>query len=98
MFGVDFGELVIIAIVVLIVFGPEKLPELMHNIGVIVGRLQRELMGVKKEFYNSFYTPATDVRSRLDAAAKDLVSIPEDISKKEEGSDTAKDLPNTPKG
>ena len=76
MFGVDFGELIVIALVVLIVFGPEKLPELLHSVGKILGSIQRELTIAKREFYNSVYTPADELRSRLNDATSNLMSLP----------------------
>jgi sec-independent protein translocase protein TatA len=45
-FGIGFGELLLILIVVLIVFGPGKLPEIGRNIG----RLTRNLKKMSSDF------------------------------------------------
>ena len=79
MFGVSITELVLIALVVLVVFGPEKLPDLLYNIGKVMGFLQKEYMSIRREFYNSVYTPADDVRQRIDQAAKNLVTMPQQV-------------------
>lgn len=49
MFGIDFPELVIIAVVALIVIGPEHLPKVARTIGHLWGRAQRYVNGVKAD-------------------------------------------------
>ena len=49
MFGVGFSELVVILLVALIVIGPERLPKVARTFGLLVGRLQRYINGVKAE-------------------------------------------------
>lgn len=49
MFDVSFSELMVIAVVALIVIGPEKLPKVARTIGAITGRMQRYLAQVKEE-------------------------------------------------
>jgi len=49
MFDIAFSELVVIAIVALIVIGPEKLPKVARTIGTMVGRMQRYMMQIKEE-------------------------------------------------
>ena len=41
MFDVSFGEILIIAVVALIVIGPEKLPKVARTLGLLAGRMQR---------------------------------------------------------
>ena len=40
MFGISFGELVVIAFVALLIIGPKELPATFKKIGKIVGRLK----------------------------------------------------------
>lgn len=49
MFGIEFSELVIIAIVALIVIGPEQLPKVARTVGHLWGRLQRYVNSVKAD-------------------------------------------------
>lgn len=49
MFDVSFSEMMVIAIVALIVIGPEKLPKVARTIGALVGRMQRYVATVKEE-------------------------------------------------
>ena len=49
MFDVSFSELMVIAVVALIVIGPEKLPKVARTLGALVGRMQRYIATVKEE-------------------------------------------------
>ncbi len=49
MFGIEFSELLVIAVVALIVIGPEKLPKVARTVGALVGRMQRYMAQVKEE-------------------------------------------------
>jgi sec-independent protein translocase protein TatB len=48
-FDISFSELMIIAVVTLLVVGPDKLPHLARTVGAFVGRLQRYVAQVKEE-------------------------------------------------
>ena len=47
MFDVSFGEILIIAVVALVVIGPEKLPKVARTLGLLAGRMQRYVSEVK---------------------------------------------------
>ena len=49
MFGVGFSELAVILVVALVVIGPERLPKVARTFGLLLGRLQRYINGVKAE-------------------------------------------------
>lgn len=49
MFDVGFSELIVIALVALIVIGPERLPKVARTAGVLLGRLQRYVNDVKSD-------------------------------------------------
>lgn len=49
MFDVGFSELVVIALVALIVIGPERLPKVARTVGILLGRLQRYVNDVKTD-------------------------------------------------
>ena len=48
-FDVAFSELVVIAIIALIVIGPEKLPKVARTLGLLLGRMQRYINTVKTD-------------------------------------------------
>ena len=49
MFDVSFSELMVIAIVALVVIGPERLPRVARTTGLLFGRLQRYVNDVKAD-------------------------------------------------
>ncbi|MBL8394809.1 MAG: twin-arginine translocase subunit TatB [Candidatus Accumulibacter sp.] len=49
MFDIGFSELMVIAIVALVVIGPERLPKVARTAGHMLGRLQRYVSTVKSD-------------------------------------------------
>ena len=49
MFDIGFPELVLIAVVGLLVIGPERLPEALRTLGLWLGRMRRSFMSIKDE-------------------------------------------------
>ena len=54
MFDVSFSELMVIAVIALLVIGPEKLPKVARTIGALTGRMQRYVGQVKEEVNREF--------------------------------------------
>jgi sec-independent protein translocase protein TatB len=81
MFDVGFSELMVIAVVALIVIGPERLPKVARTMGHLVGRLQRYVNDVKadinreieldelRKFKNTFEDAARDVEQTVHSEA-----------------------------
>lgn len=70
MFGIDFPELVVIAVVALIVIGPEHLPKVARTVGHLWGRAQRYVNGVKADISRDM---ALDELRKLQQAAQQEV-------------------------
>jgi len=49
MFDIGFSELMVIAVVALVVIGPERLPSVARSLGTMLGRAQRYFNSVKAE-------------------------------------------------
>ena len=49
MFDIGFPELMLVAIVGLLVIGPERLPEALRTLGLWLGRMRRSFQSVKAE-------------------------------------------------
>lgn len=49
MFDIGFSELLVIAVVALIVIGPERLPKVARTLGHLLGRMQRYVNDVKAD-------------------------------------------------
>lgn len=50
MFDIGFSEILLVAVVALVVIGPERLPSVARNIGRFAGRLQRYVHDIKRDF------------------------------------------------
>ena len=53
MFGIGPEELMLVAILALLVLGPERLPKVMRDMGRIVGDLRRTSDELRSEFLNA---------------------------------------------
>lgn len=49
MFDIGFSEMVVIAVVALVVLGPERLPKVARAAGILLGRVQRYVNDVKSD-------------------------------------------------
>ncbi len=85
MFDVGFGELALIALVALLVLGPERLPKAARTIGALLrrartswqtvrGEIERELAAEDLRKSMDELRRAADVRAEVDQAASELHS------------------------
>jgi sec-independent protein translocase protein TatB len=73
MFDVGFSELVVIALVALIVIGPERLPRVARTLGALMGRAQRYVNDVKADIQREVdLDELKDIRSTFQDAAKSV--------------------------
>lgn len=63
MFDIGFFELLVIAVVGLLVIGPERLPETLRGIALAVGRIKRTLRDTRQELERQI--GADDIRRQL---------------------------------
>lgn len=89
MFDIGFSELLVIAVVALIVIGPERLPGVARTVGHLLGRLQRYVADVKadinreieldelRKMRDSFKEAATEVESTV---RKEFVKTEQDLN------------------
>ena len=86
MFDVGISEIMVIAVVALIVLGPEKLPKAARTLGHLFGRLQRYVADVKadinrelaleelKKLQTEVKTAATDLQASMSSATQEVQS------------------------
>jgi sec-independent protein translocase protein TatB len=87
-FDVGFSELMVIAVVALIVIGPERLPRVARTLGHLFGRLQRYVNDVKADInreieldeLRKFKSTFEDAARGFESAAQDVQS---EVSKTE---------------
>lgn len=71
MFDIGFSELMVIAVVALIVIGPERLPKVARTVGHLFGRMQRYVNDVKADISREM---ALDDLRKLQADIQDTAN------------------------
>lgn len=64
MFDIGFTELLLLAVVGLLVLGPERLPEAARTFGVMVGKLRRSFYSIRNEVQREL--EMDEIRTRLE--------------------------------
>jgi len=78
MFDIGFSELLVIAVVALLVIGPERLPKVARTAGHLFGRLQRYVNDVKADIQREMeLEELKKLRSQFEDAAR---SVQESVS------------------
>ena len=113
MFDIGFSELMVIAVVALVVIGPERLPRVARTAGHLMGRLQRyvndvkadinremeleELRKFKNEFEQAAQSVQTQINTEINKSAEMFNSIATDLDPHNESEKSA-DPPETGPG
>jgi sec-independent protein translocase protein TatB len=91
MFDIGFSEIVVIAVVALVVLGPERLPRAARTVGHLFGRLQRYVSDVKadinremeledlKKLQDEVKSAAQDLQQSVESAARSAESGLRDV-------------------
>jgi len=82
MFDVGFSEMIVIAVVALIVIGPEKLPRVARTVGALIGRMQRYVNDVKADInreieldeLKKMHTSVKEAAQSIHETVKDTIS------------------------
>lgn len=82
MFDIGFSELMVIAVVALIVIGPERLPKVARTVGLLFGRMQRYVNDVKADISREM---ALDDLRKLQANIQETANSLEQSMKQEVG-------------
>ena len=109
MFDIGFSEIVVIAVVALIVIGPEKLPKTARTLGHLFGRLQRYVNDVKadigremeleelRKLKQEVQTAANDIESSVSNAAREIETgvqkVESDLNATAEGGSASEPVP-----
>jgi len=76
-FGIQTSELVVIALIAILLFGPEKVPEFFHRAGQVMSRLQRSA----DDLWTSLQTEMNQATKPLEDLGEEIKSIGESITK-----------------
>jgi len=74
MFGLGAGEIFLVFVIGLVVFGPEKIPEIARWLGKTSADLRRMSDTVRREFYNGIYVPPPEPSAQETRATSLVVS------------------------
>jgi Tat protein translocase TatB subunit len=75
MFDIGMQELIVIFIIILLVFGPKRAPELGRTVGKMLAELKKSLYDVKKQVETEFKESTSDIRE----AGKSLGEIKREV-------------------
>lgn len=103
MFEVGFSELCMVALVALLVIGPEKLPKVARMAGFWIAKSKRMLASVKQEISEEFQaeelrqslknqTGINEFQKILDDTSNDLRGIKDSINQKPEASSLTQNI------
>jgi len=82
MFDVSFSELLLIALVALIVLGPQRLPEVARTAGQWLGKLRRFVSDVKQDLDREMNQSELAELRKLKAELDDTRRVMEDASQR----------------
>ena len=82
MFDISFTEIMVIAIVALIVVGPERLPKVARTLGHLLGRVRRYVGDVKNDIQremeveelNELHTSVQEAANSIESSVREEVS------------------------
>lgn len=80
MFGIQTSELVVIALIAILLFGPERVPEFFYRAGKLVSRLQRsadDLWTSLQTEMNQATKPLEDMTREIRALGDKLGTLPD---------------------
>lgn len=73
MFDIGFSEMVVLAVVALVVLGPERLPKVARQAGAWMGKLRRYVDDVKSDINRQMeLSELRDLKNQVTDAARDL--------------------------
>ncbi len=71
MFGIQTSELVVIALVAILLFGPERVPEFFHRAGQLISKLQR----TADDLWTSLQSEMNEAKKPLEQMGKEIGRI-----------------------
>jgi sec-independent protein translocase protein TatB len=75
-FGIQTSELIVIALIGILLFGPERVPEFFHRAGQFMSKIQRSA----DDLWTSLQTEMNQVTKPLEDMGKDIKTLGEKIT------------------
>lgn len=101
MFDISFGKLLLIAIVALIVVGPERLPKVARTMGLLFGRAQRYFFEIKADINNQLRLEElrkieTELREKMQSAEHVILEEAEGVGQELRSASHSLNPPDVP--
>lgn len=80
MFGISLPEIAVICLVLLLVVGPERMPEATKKAAHFLGKFRNQTDSMRRELYNTMYTPAKELSRDIEKAKTSLVAVKTELS------------------
>ena len=77
--SISLTEIIVVFVVALLLFGPEQLPVIARGLGKIASEFKRTSDSLRREFYNSVYTPADELRRDVASEARSLRALKAEV-------------------
>ncbi len=74
--GIGFSELMLLAVLVIIVVGPEELPSLLRTIGRYIGQVKRIAGDFRSQVDEAIKEPMSDIQESIEGVSEDLDDDP----------------------
>ena len=81
MFEIAFSELILLAVISLIVMGPDRIPETVRSVGLWVGRIRQVISSARRELENE--VGMEEIREKLhnEEVLRNINETKEDINR-----------------
>ena len=94
---ISFGELIIVILVVVILFGPDKIPSIARDLGQAVRKMRGAVEDIKTEIMKETDNPVSDIKKEIEKVRESVRIDPLDLHvQKEKEKTAASTLPDEP--
>jgi len=80
MFDPGFSEIILIAVIALVVLGPERLPTVARKLGRFIGNMQRMFVGFQHEVQRHVQAVEQPLKDAKNAVESEIESLESDVS------------------
>ncbi|WP_434575715.1 Sec-independent protein translocase subunit TatA/TatB [Riemerella anatipestifer] len=71
----SFGEMLVIALVVLVLFGPKKIPEIARGLGEGVRKMKSAMEDIKTEIMKETDNPVSEIKKEIEQVKQSIQEV-----------------------
>jgi Sec-independent protein translocase protein TatA len=95
--NINLSEILVIALVTLLLFGPDNLPQLARQLGKLAADWRKVSNSVRREWYNTIYPPAEEVKRGFKLSTSSITEELRDITSEVLSTQQPNSTPNATK-